>query len=211
MPGALGTQQMQNNFNPLYIGIAGNARSGKDTLANAISELFAKEGKLLTISSLAAPLKEACYSFILENFGINIYNCGDEEKRLIRPILVEFGRIKRVHTKGRYFTDELDSHVKTLFPAFDGVIIPDIRYADYESDELCWLRNKRNILIFVDRILPDGTLVKPANEDEARNNTILREQADIRVEWETLNNDEIKIIKYVKNTIWKRLFELSGY
>jgi hypothetical protein len=86
--------------------------------------------------------------------------------------MVEYGRYMRNQTEGRYFIETLNKNkqfAKNFVP-----IIPDIRYAEFEKDELYWLKNeKKGILIFLER---NG--IKPANEFEEKNNILLKEEAD---------------------------------
>ena len=63
-------------------------------------------------------------------------------------------------------------------------ILTDIRYAEYENDELFWIKHeKRGILIFLER---EG--VCPANQFEEKNNIILKNNAVNRLKTPFINN-----------------------
>lgn len=176
------------------IGVSGVARSGKDTMAQALKEILEEnEGIRVEIRSLAAPLKSDIYDFILERFGIDVFDCTDEEKKLIRPLLVGYGGAKRAQTQGKYWTSLMDLELAYL--AEDNVsvvIIPDIRYCDFEDDEVGWLLKKSGFLIHVSKELKDGTILQPANEDEERNDPVLQRAADFSVLWPEQDFQECK-------------------
>jgi len=116
------------------IGISGIAGAGKDLFCR----LLLKEIKGARIA-LADPLKEETRGFILQKYAIDIQNCTLEEKNRVRNLLVFYGGIKRYETKGEYWTNKAQKKV-------DGCrgtpIITDIRYAEYENDEVHWLKHK---------------------------------------------------------------------
>ena len=79
---------MKNNTT---IGITGLARNGKDTLANLIQEL-AKNNELNTNRlSFAGELKESLNPLVQENLNFSSFTEKNDEKELIRPLLVCFG------------------------------------------------------------------------------------------------------------------------
>lgn len=187
-----------------YIGIAGAGRSGKDTLAESLKSIICDTSILCVWRALATPLKGFMYQFLLNNFNINVYNCTDEEKSLIRPLLVEAGRIKRIQTKGQYFTSLLEKEINSLEIQPETVIISDIRYAVYEgTDEIDWLKQKDGILLFVERFDKNGNLVPPANKDELENNIILRERADYVISWPTFDLPKNELITHVKQFLFQ--------
>jgi len=156
------------------IGIAGNACVGKDTLCNVLIEKFKKnvnlEAKRCSIAG--DTIRKDLKPFILEKTGIDIDSANPEEKTLLRPIMVEYGRYMRNKTNGRYFIEKLKEN-KNFGNGFIP-IIPDIRYVEFENDELYWLKTENNgTLIFIER-----ENIKPANIFEEKNNLILKENAD---------------------------------
>jgi len=173
----------------LYIGIAGVARSVKDSLAREIENLI-RGSKGLTIyrTSLAQPLKEDCKDFIKDYLGLNVFTDNNEEKATFREFLVWYGKVKRQQTEGKYWTNLLDKRVEKFQP--DVCIIPDVRYQQYEQDEVSWLKSKENnILIHLQRIAINGEIVQPANMDESINDSIIQNSADYKIIWPTFTDE----------------------
>lgn len=173
----------------LYIGIAGVARSGKDSLALEIENLIKSyKGKTIYRTSLAHPLKQDCKDFIEQNLGLDVFTDKNEEKAIFREFLVWYGKVKRQQTEGKYWTNLLDKRVEQLNP--DVCIIPDIRYLQYEEDEVVWLKSKpNNVLIHLQRIAINGEIVPPANMDESINDSIIQNSADYKIVWPTFIDD----------------------
>jgi hypothetical protein len=173
----------------LYIGIAGVARSGKDSLALEIENLIRSyKGKTIYRTSLAQPLKEDCKDFIKDYLGLNVFTDKNEEKATFREFLVWYGKVKRQQTEGKYWTNLLDERVQKFQP--DVCIIPDVRYQQYDEDEVSWLKTKpNNILIHLQRIAINGEIVPPANMDESINDSIIQNSADYKIVWPTFTDD----------------------
>ena len=55
------------------IGIAGNARSGKDTVGHFMKDIAEKQGRQVALVSFAAALRDELNSFCLEKLGISSY------------------------------------------------------------------------------------------------------------------------------------------
>lgn len=173
----------------LYVGIAGVARSGKDSLALEIENLIrSHKGKMVYRTSLAQPLKEDCKNFIQDYLGLNVFTDNNEEKATFREFLVWYGKVKRQQTEGKYWTNLLDQRVEQFKP--DVCIVPDIRYQQYEQDEVSWLKAKpNNVLIHLQRIAINGEIVPPANMDETINDSIIQNSADYKIAWPTFTDD----------------------
>lgn len=164
---------------PIYyppIGISGAALVGKDTFCSCLSMYFELKGqskiKAKRCSIAGDVIRKDLKELILKKLGVEVDPTEYLQKSLLRPLMVEYGRYMRNQTEGRYFIETLNKNkqfAKNFVP-----IIPDIRYAEFEKDELHWLKNeKKGILIFLER---NG--IKPANEFEEKNNILLKEEAD---------------------------------
>jgi hypothetical protein len=173
----------------LYIGVAGVSRSGKDSLALEIEKIIRSvKGKTIYRTSLAQPLKEDCKEFIQNYLGLDVFTDNTEEKSTFREFLVWYGKVKRQQTQGRYWTNLLDERVKAYQP--DICIVPDIRYQQYEEDEVSWLKSKpNNVLIHLQRLSMNGEVVQPANMDESINDSIIQNSADYKIVWPTFTDD----------------------
>jgi len=189
------------------IGISGVAGCGKNTLSTIIIKLLQRMGLPYRELSIAKNLKEEVSWVSRELYGINSSNCTREEKDTIRPLLVAHGEIKRKLSNGRHWVEMLN---KELAP--DKInIITDIRYNQYEKDEVFWLKNEINgVLIHLSRynqLEPGRDYFLPANEAEKRNDPLIKRESDFLLKWRTEENQIKKIISAEKLLKWvKRLY-----
>ena len=165
---------------PNIIGIAGAARAGKDTLCRALQREFVKKGVLAVRKSIAGDTVKSDLQEIIERkFNLDSFTEKSEEKEFMRPLLVEYGKMQRAKTQGRYFIERFE-------PETDAInILPDIRYVEYPKDEVQWIKNEvGGFLIFIER---EG--IYDANDTEKVNNKIIRNLADYTVSWKSLSED----------------------
>jgi hypothetical protein len=178
------------------IGICGNARSGKDTLADLIAESLLDVGIKSKKLALANELKEECQDLVWKNLGIDIFTDNTEEKNIIRPLLVTWGTHVRRKLNPNIWIEKVEEKISEN----ELVIIPDIRY----SNELEWLRKKDSYCIFVDRIDENGNLIPPANEEEKENYPFLKENCDFQLSWQTVGTESIQDLKPVAIEVIKK-------
>jgi hypothetical protein len=173
----------------MYIGIAGVSRSGKDSLALELENTIRSyTGKTIYRTSLAQPLKEDCKDFIQEYLGLDVFTDNTEEKSIFREFLVWYGKVKRQQTEGQYWTQLLDKRVEQFQPNI--CIVPDIRYQQYEQDEVSWLKSKPDsVLIHLQRVAINGEIVQPANMDETINDSIIQNSSDYKIIWPTFTDE----------------------
>ena len=120
------------------IGLSGLATSGKDLFF----ELLSKEIKCKKFS-FADSLKQVLKGRILKEYGINVFDCSPEEKKTIRPILVEYGTQKRRESEGQYWIEKLTRAINESDADDDTTaVITDVRYNVYANDEVSWLKEK---------------------------------------------------------------------
>jgi hypothetical protein len=172
------------------IGIAGAARAGKDTLCRALIREFAKINMEAVRKSIAGDsVKSDLFDVLMDNFEINAFTENSEIKEFMRPLLVEYGKMQRKKTQGRYFIEKFE-------PSIDKInILPDIRYVEYPNDEVYWLKNEvRGLLIFVER---KG--VYDANDTEKVNNTIIKNIADCHITWDSLDEQSSSHREIINN------------
>lgn len=174
----------------MIIGLTGVAKSGKDSFYAIANSYLSKLGIKSKRFALADQLKEDLYDFILNKIGVDLYNMSPAEKELIRPLMVSYGMTKRQQTNGKYWTSIVQEKIKSL--ADDHIIfITDIRYSYYPEDELFWLKKLNNgKLIHISRIDETGIFIPPANDEESRNDPVLKFNSDISVCWKTTNDYE---------------------
>lgn len=191
-----------SNFHNI-IGISGAARSGKDTLCRGILRVLKQEYNLEGIRKSIAgdQIKKDLNDLFKSKLKLDIFTEKSEEKELIRPLLVEYGKILRKRTQGRYFIENFKKQENTIN------IITDIRYVEYPKDEGYWLKNEINgFLVFIER-----KNIFDANETEKSNNEILKNMADYSLTWDTLNENlefDKKIIDHHASQILKKYFTI---
>jgi len=204
------------------IGISGVAGAGKDTFYDLLSERLPCKKY-----SLANELKKEVNQWTRMHYGIDSVDCSREEKEIIRPFLVFHGTTKRHASKGRHWINKLnDTLINDKRSGFK--IVTDIRYDEYENDEVSWLKNELNgILVHISQFeyqravaaemfndprelwIPEEKnenllrLFKaPVNSEEARNDPIIKEKSDFQIEWEFIKNGQIdKLGSYIDNFI----------
>ena len=192
------------------IGIAGPARSGKDTLCNQFLEIFQEMNIKAKRSALADQLKLESKDFIFNTLGIDVFTEKTEEKNIIRPFLVTWG----THVRRKLDPDIWIKKIQDSIEENSILIVPDIRF----KNEFDWVKNNNGYMFFVDRINENGELVPDANQDEAENNMFLRESSDHSFVWCTTEDKKILIsvaFEIISNTIsdqqlslWRQTYSL---
>lgn len=178
----------------LYIFCAGNATVGKDSFY----ELLQKSLSNYTVArfALADSLKRKMSNFVEDTFNIDIFNCTREEKELIRPLMVEVGKIKRKQSNGQYWWKLLDEKMEKT--NFDIGVVTDCRYAEGNgTDELDWALSKKpnSVLVFIkryDKFMNDGrAYVVAPNIDEKVNNERIEKKSDYILDWHSVGRDRL--------------------
>jgi hypothetical protein len=181
------------------IGIAGNSRSGKDTLARILKEKIENSD----VFSLAFYLRKETEHF-LRDYGHNVWSQKSEEKEKFRNYLVEYAEIIRQFTKGQYFWKKLEEYLKWHFfeKKKSFAIISDVRFDEFESDEVWWVK-QNGVLVFVDGYQGNGIRIPPANKKEAENEQKLIKKADFTISWVHKNQSDEEIYQEYKTEIDK--------
>lgn len=187
------------------IGLSGYARSGKDTFCTMMLQSLRNRGFVAERMALADYLKMSMRDGIINMFGIDLLNCTNEEKTLLRPMMVAYGGIRRSQTEGTFFTDYLTNKINQSVS--DYVIITDIRYDEYCKDEASWLKSfKKSKLIAIERYdikeLGRKDYIGPANIDEKNNYWKIKAKADFLFEWASCS-DETRNFSIVEDFINK--------
>lgn len=175
----------------MIIGITGVARSGKDTFYSILNKYLEEKQIKSQRLALADKLKKELYDFVRDKFKIDIEKCDGKDKELIRPLMVAYGKCRRIQTEGKYWTSLVDPKVKELQKNKILPIITDIRYIEYKEDEYAWLKNHNGILIHISRKLEDGSVVPPANIEEKSNDNKLKAVADFCISWDTCQDTNV--------------------
>lgn len=189
------------------IGIAGYARCGKDTFVGIAKNILAKNKYTPLRVAFADKLKEESEAMLkANNFNATVYTEDGEAKKLIRPLLVWWGCQRRYDTAatgGLYWVDRVDDQLRALAkdmldnglsPERVVALVSDVRFAN----EAKWVHDQwGGIVIHLKRWstkeVRDGygdnvfaKVYDPApNEEEAKNDPVVQELADHRIEWES--------------------------
>jgi len=178
------------------IGLSGVAGAGKDLFFDLLS-------RKLNVRrfALADALKREASMWTYRQYGIDALKCSREEKEIIRPFLVQHGTQKRKMSKGRHWIDLIDKDIRGFLlnaVTEDVPVVTDIRYQEYEGDEVDWLTKELDGMLVhisqfeVERATGKRTYHKPANSEEEKMDPILEELADYRVKWPRVEDKETR-------------------
>ena len=185
----------------VFVGISGGAGSGKDLFFKLLKNELDKKSIAAHRYSLADSLKRECRPYLLDHHKIDIFNCSRKEKDSVRPFLVFHGTMKRAASKGRHWIEILNKRMTE--ENLSGVVcVTDIRYDEFDGDEVDWIRGERKGVL-VD-ISQEG--IAPANSEEAGQNPKLLEKCDYPIEWATIKGGQSEVEsqlteKYVKKFV----------
>ena len=172
-----------------FVGLSGFATVGKDLFFSILSSNYPSAR-----FSLGDVLKAEVRQKILNEDGVDILNCNSQDKKKIRPKLVKYGTDKRRETEGKYFTDKMDLIIKNTFTLSKIPVITDIRYKEFENDEIEWLKNDLGgVLVYIKKykiISGEKVYTEAPNESEKKNDPLLRENADYTIDWQEVEKAE---------------------
>ncbi len=187
------------------IGIAGYARCGKDTFVGIAKNILTKNGYTPLRVAFADKLKEESEAMLKANkFSATVYTEDTDAKKLIRPLLVWWGCQRRYESEGGlYWVNRVDDQLRDLArDMVDGgmspervvALVSDVRFAN----EAKWVHEQwGGVVIHLKRWstkeVRDGygdtvfakTYDPAPNEEEAKNDPLVQELADHRIEWES--------------------------
>jgi hypothetical protein len=164
------------------LGIAGLARSGKDTLGLAVEEILGDPSLNLAPSkdkalrmNFASQIKSSIDGFMRENLKLSAYEVTSENKAIIRPLLVAYGECMKTKWGKMIWCEKLKRQIESALEVDQIPIITDVRF-DFEAQ---WLKDEFGFDII--HISKQGNL--PPNEIEKDNDPKVAELADILYEW----------------------------
>lgn len=187
------------------IGLSGVAGAGKDTFLEILSQQLPNVKRF----ALADNLKRELNPFFMNMYGVDIFTCPRETKDLLRPILVAHGKMRRLSSQGRHWTEMLQKEILAFQKSNPNsiVVVTDVRYDFYSKDEIHWLKKEMNgIFVHIQRFYEKEientwrergmdfkgksdfvkTYIEAPNEDEKINDPKMIRAADYRVVWPTL-------------------------
>lgn len=181
----------------MIIGICGVARSGKDTTYNLFNKALLKRNKTSERFAFADQIKYELKPLLEENFNINPFDCDDDTKEKIRPLMVAYGTHLARALDENHWIKRLSQRIKSKSIA-DYQFITDVRY----ENEINFLRSNfdKSYIIYVER---EG--FKPINEEEEINCPKLRSRSDYVINWPSFNEAESEGYPYVEKIINEEL------
>ena len=130
-----------NRFKHKIIGISGNARSGKDTLGRNMVSILSDSGIKAKTFSFAHELKKSVDGFLIEQLGISAFTEDSDEKKIIRPFLVNWGTEIMRKKDSEHWIKSIEKKLSE-----DCVnIITDVRF----ENELDWVKEKDGLSVFL--------------------------------------------------------------
>jgi hypothetical protein len=163
----------------MIIGISGYARTGKDTFGISLQRILKTYKINCELIAFANVLKEDLDGFLLDKFNISAFTKKDEEKFLIRPMLVAYGESKR-NQSPNYWIEQIEEKVKNKL-----IIITDVRY----ENEARWVIDSGGFLIHLNRQREDGSYIEAPNPQEAQNNPKVENLASLKIVWKTIESN----------------------
>jgi len=197
------------------IALSGVAQSGKDSFFRFATNFLHEKGLSTERFSFADELKKDLDSFIQDKFGFSAMTEISEEKNKIRPLMVEYGKIRRKESKGRHWIDQI--RPKLLAESGAHVrFITDLRFAEFGAgDELGFVHEIGGKVIHIERIegktwLGDWWPKEPANDEERKNDPIIKRAADVKFSWwdfmggnEKLAQERVNEVLEQNEQLWK--------
>lgn len=125
----------------ILIGIAGAARAGKDTLCSALEYVLPNTVQMAFAHAVKLEADPICK----ERFGISAFTEDPEEKKIIRPVLIEVGHGRR--------QEDPEIWIKKLAAQIDAkrnlnnIVVTDVRYGN-EAD---MIHSKGGVIVFIQR------------------------------------------------------------
>ena len=170
------------------IGISGFARSGKDTFYQRSKIALEKEDYKACRFAFADALKSECNEILSKYTEISAFTENKTEKKLVRPLLVEYGMMRRSIDENcwiKKIQPEVEKKVNEGYYVF----ITDVRF----KNEADWIVANDGILINLTR-----HEIGPANHEEHKQLHRMRELISHKIYWETFGeNDLDKCDEYI--------------
>ena len=168
---------------PNIIGIAGYARTGKDTFGSILIKELNKIGLSSKKLSLAFELKSDLDNFLQQKFGISAFTEDPNEKNFIRPLLICYGTDLMRKKDPVYWIKKIQKTVDLNINSGIISVVCDIRF----MNEALWLNKSGGILVHLTR---SGT--NPADENEHQNEKSLKEYANFPIQWESFTENYLE-------------------
>lgn len=167
------------------VGICGLARCGKDSFYDLSKTILDEKKQNNMRLAFADALKEELDELLLKNTGISAFTNNDNDKQIIRPLLVTYGTHVRRKLDKNCWIKRLDLAVKYALERDLWVFITDVRY----KNEIEWLHELGGKSVHITR-----TGNEAPNKEEVENDPILKSESDFLIEWNDFNKENTEEI-----------------
>lgn len=164
------------------IGITGFARSGKDTFYQRAANLLSREDMESHRVAFADALKDELKDLLLKYTDISPFTEDDDQKALIRPLLVTYGTDIRRSLNENCWIEKVQSDVEHHLNSGKYVFITDVRY----ENEAQWITSQQGTLVSVSRY---G--IKPANHEEHKQSIRMKKYIKYNIDWPTFGAESL--------------------
>ena len=200
------------------IGIAGYARCGKDTFVAIAKNILKRNGYSPFRIAFADKLKEEVEAMLVaNNFKASVLTDDTEAKKLIRPLLVWWGCQRRQESEGGlYWVKTAEDKIKNYYagaghsnidPDKLVMLVSDVRF----PNEAKWVHETFDgdvihLRKYTVQSLTDSPAVvygvsttiefqriydEAPNEEEKKQDPLVREMADQRIDWEKSSSSDV--------------------
>lgn len=163
-------------------GISGYARTGKDTFGEALVKILTRYGIKAKTYALATQLKTDITFLTEGDFNISAFTKNDDEKKIIRPLLVGYGEAWR--------KADPDHWIKILNSNFEPLTLPIVTDIRYENEADYILQNQ-GFLLNINRSISNEEFLGPANEEEKLNGPKVKEKSSFDLCWGTISDQKL--------------------
>lgn len=171
---------------PRVIGICGVARAGKDTVCLLAQHVLDKTEQNLMRAGFADAVKADLHKLLVSRVGISAYTENSAEKELIRPLMVEYGTGLMRKLNEDVWIERMKPQLDLAKTVNTTLCITDVRY----KNEVEWIKENEGVIIYVEQEGAD-----PANEEERKNDPIIKSMADEIISWKKVGKDKVLSLK----------------
>lgn len=188
-----------DNKKSYVLAVSGVARCGKNLFAASLVRILVDLGINAKEYSFAKELKSEVNPLTLLNLGISAFTENDDEKAIIRPLLLTWGTDVWRKLDPNHWIQKVEKAIKDSdFPHV--AVISDSRF-----DNECLWTQKNGYVIHLERT-NDGKVFPPNNKDEQQNDPIVKKLANYCHSWETFGDDNINMGYYNVRELFHRIF-----
>ena len=173
---------MKKKEYPEIILVSGNARVGKDTFYNTLKNLLDYRINCIRYA-FADQIKDDLSELLMKNFNINPHSPSEEQKEIIRPLLVSYGTDVARRLDPEFWIKKIYKKIKENNSPKDSLcVITDTRYPNEQA--FFKKRFKKCTSVHVERF---G--YGPANKEEDVNSPLLKDKSDYVISWDSFDSN----------------------